>query len=1069
MLYCSLLIKSKRFFCLLIFISYEGKTQNQKPVLTLPIGRPNAIMDFSKDGKLLVTGSPDNSFIVWDARTGFIIRRVNIGKKVQQVLITPNGTEVITVTGRNDQNCVLQKWDLQTGKLLMKLPFIASTGLQFLHGSGYLLVPDYSAEVSGKKPNLLEVFANMSDSEEYEDSLEQVFEERMAELVSKGEVEEDFNDPVKIADYQKKAIEVKMELLSGKKRNISIIDSKMFKPIASLDLSPEHIKLLYYNNTEYFITADERQNTFETDNKIAIWGIKEFISQKGKIKPAKEFRVKEVVNMLATSPGNSFFVTGSGKNDIELWQIDKDSSILKLKPKGNELYEMTFSPGGDILYVYSGSFTGHFIEAWNTATLKQTLSLQLPARYAGKNIHLSPDGNYVLLHTTNALLKLSPAGDSIGQFSGALNMASRFGFGENDESIVVKYNDSPNFMSPAILRTLEKDAEESAENEATEQGRVLSKEEKKKIAREKVGELNAVSSIQPKSFTLNWNLLSGGAVPGRFLSTGHKTTSGDNSYMLLNGKFESPVQNASLLFGKKKTGSDMENEEDDEEDPEEAEALEFMMDPQNGFTNILFSDSLNGPVTLLVNRKTKDTISLISIDSTDWVMLLKNGYYMTSKNGARSLSYTRGLEVFPFEQFDIQYNRPDLLLKAIGKTTPSLIEAYRNAYVKRVKKMGIDTSWFKNDFNIPEADFVNRDKIGYEQKTGKLGLAISAGDDKTFLDRFNIWVNDVPVFGRKGKSIKDTKSGKLNTTIEIMLSQGRNRIETSVINANGVESYRTPLFVNYIPDVPSKEKVYFIGIGISLFSDTSHNLRYCEKDIRDLSQKLKEKHGSAMEADLLFNEEVTIDNIKALKQKLMQTTEDDKVIIAYSGHGLLSSDYDYYLSTFNVNFDKPELNGLPYDELENLVDGIKARQKLMLIDACHSGELDKEELQKIAAARTSLATNGIIPGSKGIKPGTKSKLGMKNSFELMQELFVNVGRGTGTTIISAATGTQFALERGDLKNGVFTYSILELLKLKNIVTVNELKQYLNKRVYELTNGLQQPVARNEIMNTDWKL
>jgi len=87
----------------------------------------------------------------------------------------------------------------------------------------------------------------------------------------------------------------------------------------------------------------------------------------------------------------------------------------------------------------------------------------------------------------------------------------------------------------------------------------------------------------------------------------------------------------------------------------------------------------------------------------------------------------------------------------------------------------------------------------------------------------------------------------------------------------------------------------------------------------------------------------------------------------------------------------------------------------------------------------------------------------------MQEVFVNVGRSTGATVISAAAGTQFALERGDLKNGVFSYSILELMKNKTTVTVSELKKYVNQRVTELTHGMQVPTSRNENKVMDWQV
>lgn len=299
-----------------------------------------------------------------------------------------------------------------------------------------------------------------------------------------------------------------------------------------------------------------------------------------------------------------------------------------------------------------------------------------------------------------------------------------------------------------------------------------------------------------------------------------------------------------------------------------------------------------------------------------------------------------------------------------------------------------------------------------------------------------------------------------------MLSQGENRIETSITNVNGTESYRAPLFINHVPKVVQPEMIRFMGIGIDRFSDSQYNLQYSGKDIRDLVLKLKEKYREGIIIDTLFNENVTKENVKALKQKLLKTTVNDKVVISFSGHGLLSKDYDYYLSTYPVNFSKPEEKGLPYEELENLLDSIPARKKLLLIDACHSGEVDKYETISIDKTADSL---GLSRGITIRESKDNQQVGLKNSFELMQSLFVNVGQSTGATIISAAAGNQFALERGDLKNGVFTFSILEALNKYPTLKVSELKKIVGERVMQLTKGLQQPTSRNENIEMDWNV
>ena len=457
------------------------------------------------------------------------------------------------------------------------------------------------------------------------------------------------------------------------------------------------------------------------------------------------------------------------------------------------------------------------------------------------------------------------------------------------------------------------------------------------------------------------------------------------------------------------------------------------------------------------------------VDSTSYLTMIPSGYYSCSPEAARVLHYVKGTQVISFNQLDIRYNRPDKVLEHLQYPDTALTAAYRKVYIKRIKKSGIDTSYFRSDYAVPEADFINRDAIEDEQNVEQLTLRIHGSDSIYLLDHINIWVNEVPLFGLKGIRLLKRSILSFDTTLTIDLSQGENRIETSVTNANGIESYRSPLLVKYNPSKANAkiEKIHFIGIGINNFATGEHNLSWSVKDIRDLAISFKKKYGNNCYIDTLFNKDVTTPNIKSLKDSLYKTAINDKVIIAYSGHGLLSKGFDYYLSTYAVNFNKPEENGLPYDELENLMDSIPARKKLMLIDACHSGEVDKEELAQMKQVQRNLDSTqkGLII----LVDSSSRRLGSKNSVELMQRLFANVGKSTGATIISASAGTQFALERNDLKNGVFTYSILEAMKTNATMKISKLKTIVGKRVEELTKGLQKPTSRNETIVVDWDI
>jgi hypothetical protein len=146
------------------------------------------------------------------------------------------------------------------------------------------------------------------------------------------------------------------------------------------------------------------------------------------------------------------------------------------------------------------------------------------------------------------------------------------------------------------------------------------------------------------------------------------------------------------------------------------------------------------------------------------------------------------------------------------------------------------------------------------------------------------------------------------------------------------------------------------------------------------------------------------------------------------------------------------------------LDGIPSRQKLLLLDACHSGEVDKEEFERIRNVSIQADKKSTII----ISPRTKTRVGMKNSIELMQDLFGNGGRNIGATIIAAAGGAQYALERQDLEHGVFTFAFIAAL-YEGLITINELKAFVSKYVLELSRGVQRPTTRSETSMVNWKL
>jgi len=169
--------------------------------------------------------------------------------------------------------------------------------------------------------------------------------------------------------------------------------------------------------------------------------------------------------------------------------------------------------------------------------------------------------------------------------------------------------------------------------------------------------------------------------------------------------------------------------------------------------------------------------------------------------------------------------------------------------------------------------------------------------------------------------------------------------------------------------------------------------------------------------------------------------------------------------------------GLNFDDLEGLIVGIPARQKLLLMDACHSGEVLSEQLTVDSTFTLPDGSRGQLKGYTYRGATVEDEQGeLINKSELKQELFSNYVSRSGATVISAAAGNSFALESADWNNDIFTYTVIGGLIHRwadanndGNVTVVELSRYVNKQVKKQTGRLQIPNDRQENLENNFRI
>lgn len=459
----------------------------------------------------------------------------------------------------------------------------------------------------------------------------------------------------------------------------------------------------------------------------------------------------------------------------------------------------------------------------------------------------------------------------------------------------------------------------------------------------------------------------------------------------------------------------------------------------------------------IVNDSASVIASTFFYNGGDFITITPDNYFHTS---SRRLIHNVLLQdssgSHMLGQTEIKYNRPDIIAERLGTVDTNTVNLLRLAYQKRTGTP-IDHTEFPGPNLFPEAKWTNWDNL-YFTREPKLVCQLRFSAPRSLLTTINVTVNNQPLWGGKGLNISDRKLSVLDTTVTVSLANGDNYIRLVCFNQELSSNKSASYFVRAEYEV--HPIVRYLGIGAGRYLDTTKNLDYAAQDVQHLYQQLQKQFGARVVGTVLVDEQVSKVNVLEALNGLLHSDPNDMVIIYFSGHGLLSSSLDLLLATYATDSTNREKQALPYSAVDSLISAIPSHKKIVFLDACHSGFLDK-----------SLYTD------KGTDTSAEKEMAIRQeeeAFYLSNELYGNTTEENAAIVLAAARGNQYAKEGTKWNSGVFSFCLTEGLfgrkadkNKDHHITISELKQYLNTEVTRQSNGHQIPMARKENAEFDW--
>jgi WD40 repeat protein len=379
------------------------------------------------------------------------------------------------------------------------------------------------------------------------------------------------------------------------------------------------------------------------------------------------------------------------------------------------------------------------------------------------------------------------------------------------------------------------------------------------------------------------------------------------------------------------------------------------------FGEYLLTGSSDNTAKLWDTETGKEIVSLMAVGTEDWLVITPDGLFDASEGAMNLLYFTAGLEVVELEQLKDRYYEPGLFAKVMGFDGGNLravedLDNLENALPPVLNEAVLDG---------------DKIRVRLEKRSGGIGDAVLLLD------------GDIEIIPDANPRRLESFEIDLSPYAGYFVAGQPNRLSIVLYNAEGWLPSQ-PYPVAYTPD-GAKEKgdankpkptkptslsdksdlalsntLYALVIGTADYAGTELDLRFPDKDAIAYKEVLELSgaalFGARMNIKLLTTAaggtKPTKAAIQAALTEFAAKAEPKDILLVYlSGHGTTwpensATGQFYYLtadnSSFNFEDAKNRSFAIPQDSLQSWIRGVKARKRILILDACNSGEVVKQ-------------------------------------------------------------------------------------------------------------------------------